>query len=920
MVTPTDLSPDPTSDVPGSPKWNALNSTPWQGKTQIFDGDGTLNLPNSGDFRPVPMLMLTFRLLPTIYSSSTIISKIQLTKRTDGNPGDPPALGDPDVAQVALYFDSVQPPANEPQFENVAGGSPVDTLVATTTLVSGVATFNNLNISISTGQIKNYFVAVRISSNVATLPANLGFRISNPNQITVNGLGVASNNFPIVTSTSPVVRTAPNINVVGQDIAAFWKPGGSVSASTQSYVEQGVTAVGMLRIGVWTDAFQATINGLNVYRNTGTGLDSDITGVRVYADSNNTGILAPNDVPISNAATFVNTIASITLTTNQVVTNTTSYFFIAYDINPSATNGTQVAIIPTGNIFSADGNVVGFAPIVSSTIPVQSSNDELDVSGVNTGFTLPGLATQGDRNAPIMKLTLQAENPTGGATINSAILTNLRLDRTNPGWINHARDVDAIHMYYDTNNNGVLDSSDTEVTDTAQSFQFAQSPLVLDVDLSTTIIHVASTLNFPPPPGRIDIDTEIMTYTGAANGLLTGVTRGAEGTVISTHSVGTVVEGQAYLTIVDNTPGNVLGGQAIVKTPKNYFITFDIDYLATTNSNSDLGIQIPTTSYFVVNAPKSVGNQFGLIGLTAPAHTISFINNIAPYGDSVVLSTITTPSDAGPSLQQGTTNDVIASFTMQTNNARADLISMTVTRTGTSSDSDVAAVKIWSDKTGTGFFDPIVDGPPLGVGTFNSGAAKIVLDSVTYSTDLNDLTTGPLKIDTALKNLNGYFITYDIATLANPQMTLGVSISSATNTIIVSNPDVMTNTNLPASSKLRTIIPSPQVLGVNVQYYFSNASGSYPLPRLQQAVQSADVDVTLDTTTGLSSSGFIVLDAEVLFYNGITNNTLNNVARCQSGSCSGPPPTHSTTTFVNTVPEPNYIGVNYTQGMNNIAL
>ena len=215
------------------------------------------------------------------------------------------------------------------------------------------------------------------------------------------------------------------------------------------------------------------------------------------------------------------------------------------------------------------------------------------------------------------------------------------------------------------------------------------------------------------------------------------------------------------------------------------------------------------------------------------------------------------------SLQQGATNQVILRFTLQTDQARAGLQSMTLTRTGTSSDSDVGNVKIWPDMTGTGIFNMAVDSPPIGTGTFGvpaAGLAKINFDTNTYSTNLNDLTTGPLKIDTAARNLNDYFITYDIAPLANPQMTLGVSVTSATY-ISVSAPNIVSSTNMPAASKLRTIIPSPQVLHVDKQYYFSNATGNYPLPQLLAPVPpvvQSTYSVTLDTTAGPVRRGILV--------------------------------------------------------------
>src|SRR5262249_18263131 len=156
-----------------------------------------------------------------------------------------------------------------------------------------------------------------------------------------------------------------------------------------------------------------------------------------------------------------------------------------------------------------------------------------------------------------------------------------------------------------------------------------------------------------------------------------------------------------------------------------------------------------------------------------------------------------------------------------------------------------------------------------------AGFARINFDTTTFSSDLNDLTTGPLKIDTAARNQNNYFITFDMGAVANPQMTLGVQISSVT-FIGIDPPAIASGTNIPASSILRTIIPSPQTLNVNAQYYFSNTSGSFPLPRLLAAVPSGPgvTAFTLDTTTGLPSAGNLVVNSEIISYSSITLNVV----------------------------------------------
>jgi len=92
-----------------------------------------------------------------------------------------------------------------------------------------------------------------------------------------------------------------------------------------------------------------------------------------------------------------------------------------------------------------------------------------------------------------MKLTLQARNPFGGGVVNTVVLRQLRLDRGNPNNLNKARDVDAIRLYVDNNNNGVYDVGvDSEVTNSGQTFSFAQSAITQTVDMSTTIVHVSN--------------------------------------------------------------------------------------------------------------------------------------------------------------------------------------------------------------------------------------------------------------------------------------------------------------------------------------------------------------------------------------------------------------------------------------------
>ncbi|MFA5975390.1 MAG: hypothetical protein WC859_04410 [Elusimicrobiota bacterium] len=922
VVTPADLSPVPMSDPTYAAKQQLLSGTPYQGRTGLSQGNGTLY----NDFYPVPLLRLTFSVLPPSYSSNTTVSQIRVAKNTIAG-----TLGDSDITEVGLIYDANNDGQLEP--EPCFGCSPViDQLVSTAAFAAGQAVFSGLNIPVTPGSPKNVFITVRISSQTLTpLPANLGLKITDPSQITINGLGVANNNFAIYTSTAPVVREKAKVHIEGTDIAAWWNPGGA-GLGQQAYVSQGTDATGMLRLGFWTEAFQGTVNSLRVYQPS-TANDADISDVKIYKDCNGDGFFMPSidNCSISADGHFINQVATVTLASNLIVTPTTSYIFVAYHISPSAASlNLSARIRGTSDIGLGDGEMASFLEINSSVVPITPTPDELNVLRVNDsagGFNVSAVATQGDRQVPVMKLTMQTRNPAGSGVVNSVVWTHLRLDRGNPEHLNRPSDIDAIHLYLDSNNNGNYEVGvDSEVTTSLKTFQFPGSPLAFDMDDSTDVAHVANASLYAPAPGRLVIGNEIMTYSGvdSMGNQLTGLTRATENSTATVHATGALVEGQAYLDLIDLQ--GLLPGQAIGAVAQNYFLAFDFNNLAYVSINASLGAEIRSTTYFVVEAPKTVGNFSGNIGMPATGGQTggTYVGNMKEYGDFVVLTSTDVSSAITPmSLRQGMTNQAVMRFNLQANLARAALQSLTFSRLGTSRDSDVAAVKVWVDRNGTGIFNVAADSPPIGSGVFGApapGLARVTFDTNTYSADLNDLTTGPIKIETAARHLNTYFVSYDISPLAQPEKTIGVALSSPSY-ISVSAPNISSSTHLPASSILRTIIPSPQTMRVDKEYCFTNDAGTYPMPRLIAPVQSPDDAFTLDTTTGLPITGILVLDSEIFQYAGITLNVLTGITRCLNNSCNPlAPPTHSTYTVVNSSEMPNFLGFNYTQGSRNVAL
>jgi len=111
-------------------------------------------------------------------------------------------------------------------------------------------------------------------------------------------------------------------------------------------------------------------------------------------------------------------VATITLNSNLIVSGTTSYLFLTYDFSPSAVQASQgMRVTGPSDVFPADGTIAPFAQIQSSTVtvkPIYRSAGSLACQRPTGGFSVPAVATQGNKAVPIMKLTLQARNPSGG--------------------------------------------------------------------------------------------------------------------------------------------------------------------------------------------------------------------------------------------------------------------------------------------------------------------------------------------------------------------------------------------------------------------------------------------------------------------------------------------------------------------------
>jgi hypothetical protein len=183
-----------------------------------------------------------------------------------------------------------------------------------------------------------------------------------------------------------------------------------------------------------------------------------------------------------------------------------------------------------------------------------------------------------------------------------------------------------------------------------------------------------------------------------------------------------------------------------------------------------------------------------------------------------------------------------------------------------------------------------------------------------------------------------YFVVYHMSATAQPTdpatqapRTVGVQFLTTllpTNSPLSDNPflNALTLPNsydptspLPYTSKMRTIIPSPQVMSVVATPYFSTSSGTFAAPTLQTPIivnpaGTIESSWVLSSTAGLpvpafGTTDYMIVDGEIVGYTGFLSAVpgITNVVR---GSLNTVPAAHSTGTFVSPqIP----------QGQNNVA-
>ena len=147
-----------------------------------------------------------------------------------------------------------------------------------------------------------------------------------------------------------------------------------------------------------------------------------------------------------------------------------------------------------------------------------------------------------------------------------------------------------------------------------QQGQFT-STLSSGINASVTSLTMASSTSFPSS-GTVQIDSELITYTGNSGGTLSGLTRGASGTTAATHSSGaTVTDASEFFAWNGSTSGDIVtapglwsldnfGNKLIATISGGETFEWDSDPTGATETRATLLPNAPTSSAFsLVSTP-----------------------------------------------------------------------------------------------------------------------------------------------------------------------------------------------------------------------------------------------------------------------------------------------------------------------------
>ncbi|MBI4347113.1 MAG: LamG domain-containing protein, partial [Elusimicrobia bacterium] len=739
----------------------------------------------------------------------TKIDRIQLTRSG--------LSFDSDVSYVEVWRD---------QDANQVFSTSLDAFLSSTTFSSGVASLDFAQQTIQTSTATFFF---RLRVHPGAIAGNsIGFKVANSASIrtTVGYTTVDPAPYPLATANPPIQATVNTLTLATLDVA----PGSAL---------QGAGDVPMIRLAMRADRNLVRVTGLRIDR-AGTAGDSDISGIKVY-QGGSVFSLANSTLMTSGLDTFSGGTANVFLLSPLQVTPTTIYAYIALDVAPTAVTGSTVGVtITTTSWVSVNvPNLVDPAnfPVASANIAIQAYPDVVRTYGTSLA---PASSPSGTPDVLVAKYVMQTTlvnvpvtqvKVSRSGTVTDPEISDIRL------W----RDVNgdgALDIFSDvlvaTQTGKFIGGLATIPLAGAEALPNGATYLML-VSLSTSAVVgrnvnfslqsdsllVASPSsadygNFPHQTSAIVIAKPVITLDTLATSLAPGTTtqgrlnvpmlklqlwaqsyfvewnrlilsrlgsaQDADVTNIRVYRDANA-DGQLQSTgagadVLVSVPGtNVfntgsvqipMSTQTVTVTTATYFVALDLSPTAT--SGNTLALQIASPSGLRLVPPDLVAS--------AGFPIVSSFTTINPTVTGVRADV---QDLAPPSLLQGTTNQLLASLSLNTTQYAALWRSLRLTQTGTAQDNDIVALNIWRDTNNNFTFEPATDT------MLTSGNDRFVGGIATIQLSNREV------IDTTSRR---YFLTADVNLYADTTRTFSARIANAAD-VEIDLPNYTLTTGLP---------------------------------------------------------------------------------------------------------------------------
>ncbi|PJA17035.1 MAG: hypothetical protein COX66_05895 [Elusimicrobia bacterium CG_4_10_14_0_2_um_filter_63_34] len=262
-------------------------------------------------------------------------------------------------------------------------------------------------------------------------------------------------------------------------------------------------------------------------------------------------------------------------------------------------------------------------------------------------------------------------------------------------------------------------------------------------------------------------------------------------------------DGSGNVTLSFSTP------PVLSPTPARYFLVVDVSTSAV--PDRAITVRASTGPFFGIEAPNFIDPDavFASQALTLkPPPVTMFVQGI---------------SSAPTQATQGQSNVVMLTLRAWTSAFDADFSGLTVTRTGTSADSEVSSVKLYRDADADGILNVLVD-TRLSTKTFSGGTAALSFPAVQITASTQT-----------------FFVTYDLSSVAQAGTTLGASIVAAGDVDIDTPPNSVDTGSFPVQSSTSAVLATQSGL-------FMTAANLAPGKLKQGATHQLLMSLALRTT------------------------------------------------------------------------